>query len=73
MNTSFDRFRIVNTYGAFGSVGKERTEITIFGAYNEGEWLEYTFKCKPGPIDRTPCQISPYHYRLDWLAWFAGF
>ena len=55
MNTSFDRFRIVNTYGAFGSVGKERTEITIFGAYNEGEWLEYTFKCKPGPIDRTPC------------------
>lgn len=31
MNASFDRYRLVNTYGAFGSVGKERTEIAIFG------------------------------------------
>jgi len=38
MNTSFDRFRIVNSYGAFGYVGKERSEITIFGAYNDREW-----------------------------------
>lgn len=27
MNTSFDSFRLVNTYGAFGSVGKERPEL----------------------------------------------
>ncbi len=27
MNTSFEPFRIVNTYGAFGHVTKERTEI----------------------------------------------
>ena len=27
MNTSFEPFRIVNTYGAFGSVTKERTEV----------------------------------------------
>lgn len=31
MNTSFDTFKIVNTYGAFGSVGKERTEIVVKG------------------------------------------
>ena len=29
MNTSFDTFRIVNTYGAFGSVTKERHEIIL--------------------------------------------
>ncbi|CAM9466079.1 unnamed protein product, partial [Choristocarpus tenellus] len=31
------------------------------------------FKCKPGDIDRRPCVITPYHYRLDWLLWFAAF
>ncbi len=75
MNTSFDKFKLVNTYGAFGSVGKERTEIIIKGAYHSDkiEWKEYEFKCKPGNVTRTPCIITPYHYRLDWLAWFAGF
>ena len=36
-------------------------------------WEEYEFKCKPGKITRRPCIISPYHYRLDWLLWFAAF
>ena len=34
---------------------------------------EYEFKCKPGSVTRRPCVISPYHYRLDWLMWFAAF
>ncbi|CAF0703841.1 unnamed protein product [Brachionus calyciflorus] len=79
MNTSFEPFRIVNTYGAFGSVTKERYEV-IFKGTNakyfddpKTEWLEYEFKCKPGDINRRPCFISPYHYRLDWLMWFAAF
>lgn len=37
------------------------------------EWKEYEFKCKPGNVTRRPCVISPYHYRLDWLMWFAAF
>ncbi|RMZ99295.1 Lipase maturation factor 1 [Brachionus plicatilis] len=79
MNTSFEPFRIVNTYGAFGSVTKERYEV-IFKGTNEKnlqsdrvEWFEYEFMCKPGNVNRTPCLISPYHYRLDWLMWFAAF
>ncbi|CEM26377.1 unnamed protein product [Vitrella brassicaformis CCMP3155] len=79
MNTSFDRFRLVNTYGAFGSVTKQRTEV-IFEGTNatrpddpEAVWQEYGFICKPGRVDRRPCIISPYHYRLDWLMWFAAF
>ena len=31
MNTSFDPFELVNTYGAFGSVGRERYEIVLEG------------------------------------------
>ena len=37
------------------------------------QWTEILFKCKPGPLDRTPSLITPYHYRLDWQIWFAGF
>lgn len=36
-------------------------------------WREYEFKCKPGNTSAAPCLISPYHYRLDWLMWFAAF
>ncbi|XP_053197743.1 lipase maturation factor 1 isoform X1 [Scomber japonicus] len=79
MNTSFDPLRIVNTYGAFGSITKERTEVIFQGTLSqdpkdpEAVWEEYQFLCKPGDIYRQPCLISPYHYRLDWLMWFAAF
>uniref|UniRef100_A0A8C5NBR7 Lipase maturation factor n=1 Tax=Gouania willdenowi TaxID=441366 RepID=A0A8C5NBR7_GOUWI len=79
MNTSFDPLRIVNTYGAFGSITKERTEVIFQGTLSpdpkapEAVWEEYQFYCKPGDVYRRPCFISPYHYRLDWLMWFAAF
>ncbi|KAM8798527.1 lipase maturation factor 1 [Eudromia elegans] len=79
MNTSFNPLRIVNTYGAFGSITKERTEVILQGTASEDPhdpaalWEEYEFKCKPGDVRRRPCFISPYHYRLDWLMWFAAF
>ena len=40
---------------------------------NKIKWMEYEFNCKHGKVDRRPCIISPYHYRLDWLMWFAAF
>ncbi|KAJ8283597.1 hypothetical protein COCON_G00024470 [Conger conger] len=79
MNTSFDPLRIVNTYGAFGSITKERTEVVFQGTLSSDPndpaalWEEYEFMCKPGALHRRPCLISPYHYRLDWLMWFAAF
>ena len=80
MNTNFNAFKIVNTYGAFGSITKRRTEIILEGtraddpAEGRGAvWQPFEFKCKPGRVDRTPCLITPYHYRLDWLMWFAAF
>jgi hypothetical protein len=81
MNTSFGSFRLVNTYGAFGTVTKIRHEVILQGTssdilsedINNIKWKEYNFKCKPGDINRKPCVITPYHYRLDWLMWFSAF
>ncbi len=81
MNRSYDRLHIVNTYGAFGSVGRTRHELVIEGTRDplddpftieDADWREYEFKCKPGDPTRRPCVITPYHYRLDWLIWFAA-
>ena len=77
MNGSFDRLHLVNTYGAFGSVGKVRHEVILEGTYDAAlsdatQWIEYEFKCKPGEVTRRPCVVAPYHYRLDWQIWFAA-
>lgn len=74
MNASFDPFKLVNTYGAFGSVSRFRDEVVVEGSDaespGEGDWREYEFKGKPGDPRRMPPQFAPYHLRLDWLMWF---
>ena len=76
MNTSFDPFDLVNTYGAFGSVGKERYNVVFEGAKedfpNEPDWKPYPYKGLPVALDERPPQIAPYHLRLDWQMWFAA-
>jgi hypothetical protein len=77
MNTSFDRLHLVNTYGAFGTVGRQRFEIIFEGTLDaepteSGNWLPYEFKVKPGDPKRRPAIITPYHHRLDWQIWFAA-
>ena len=64
MNTSFDRLSLVNTYGAFGAVGKERDEIIFEGTDDaiitgDTKWKEYEFKAKPGNPDLRPPFIAP--------------
>ena len=68
MNAAFDPYSLVNTYGAFGSVGKQRFEPIVYISYNENvtsldeiEWIELEFPCKPGSIYRRPCFCEPYH------------
>jgi hypothetical protein len=75
MNASFDPFRLVNTYGAFGSVTRTRYEVVVEGTDapmpgQDAEWREYAFNGKPGDPRRMPPQVAPYHLRLDWLMWF---
>jgi len=76
MNTNFDRLALVNTYGAFGSVGATRHELVIEGTRDPSaetlDWRAYELPCKPGALDRRPCLLGPYHLRLDWLIWFSA-
>ena len=77
MNFSFNRFHLVNTYGAFGSVGKERLELVVQGTedltINENTtWQEYEFKAKPTDLKRRLPVIAPYQPRVDWQIWFAA-
>jgi hypothetical protein len=77
MNFSFNPIHLVNTYGAFGSVTRNRREIVIEGTTDDQitqktEWKVYEFKGKPTDPSKMPPQIAPYHCRLDWQMWFAA-
>jgi Lipase maturation factor len=77
MNTSYNQWHLVNSYGAFGHVTKERYDVVI-EATDESEiteathWRPYEFKAAPGDVTRRPPIITPYHYHLDWQIWFSG-
>jgi hypothetical protein len=77
MNTAFNRLDLVNTYGAFGTVGRERDEIIFEGTDDavvtgDTKWKEYEFIAKPGDPERRPAFIAPYQPRIDWQIWFAA-
>ncbi|EWS79709.1 lipase maturation factor family protein [Brachybacterium phenoliresistens] len=75
MNASFNRFHLVNAYGAFGSMTRIRREVIIEGTEAENpreeDWLPFEFRGKPGDVHRRPGQFAPYHLRLDWMMWFV--
>jgi hypothetical protein len=77
MNTSFTRFDLVNTYGAFGSVGRERWNVVFEGTADDrrdpdARWLPYLYRALPVALDRRPVVIAPFQPRLDWQMWFAA-
>jgi hypothetical protein len=76
MNTAYNSLHLVGTYGAFGSITRERYKVIVEGTEDApgpaAKWREYGFKGKPGFTWRAPPQIAPYHLRLDWLMWFAA-
>ncbi|MDB4925999.1 lipase maturation factor family protein [Mucilaginibacter sp.] len=77
MNTSFNPLDIVNTYGAFGSVGQERLNVVFEGTMDEqpddkANWKPYIYKGLPVLLNQRPPQIAPYQLRLDWQMWFAA-
>ena len=65
-------FRIVNGYGLFRVMTKDRREIVIEGSTDGIEWLPYEFKWKPGGVMRAPGWCAPHQPRLDWQMWFAA-
>jgi hypothetical protein len=77
MNTSFNPLDLVNTYGAFGAVGRERFNV-VFEGTNDTEpddrsnWKPYIYRGLPVSLNKRPPQIAPYQPRLDWQMWFAA-
>ncbi|MGI8890560.1 MAG: lipase maturation factor family protein [Chthoniobacterales bacterium] len=65
-------FRLVNGYGLFRVMTKERSEIVVQGSNDAINWKPYEFKWKPGPLDRRPAFVEPHQPRLDWQMWFAA-
>src|SRR5664279_3361706 len=77
MNTSYDPLELVNTYGAFGTVGKERLNVVFEGTMDDdstdnANWQPYIYKGLPVALDKRPPQIAPYQLHLDWQMWFAS-
>jgi predicted DCC family thiol-disulfide oxidoreductase YuxK len=67
-----EAFRIVNDYGLFRVMTKDRREIVIEGSADGIDWLPYEFKWKPGNVKRAPGWCAPHQPRLDWQMWFAA-
>jgi predicted DCC family thiol-disulfide oxidoreductase YuxK len=67
-----EAFRIVNGYGLFRVMTKDRGEIVIEGSADGIDWLPYEFKWKPGDVQRAPGWCAPHQPRLDWQMWFAA-
>jgi predicted DCC family thiol-disulfide oxidoreductase YuxK len=64
--------RIVNGYGLFRVMTKERPEIQVEGSADGIDWLTYDFKWKPDEVNRAPRWCAPHQPRLDWQMWFAA-
>ncbi len=65
-------FRIVNGYGLFRVMTKDRGEIVIEGSADGIDWVPYEFRWKPGDVKRAPRWCAPHQPRLDWQMWFAA-
>jgi hypothetical protein len=75
MNATYNSLHLLGSYGAFGSVTRERHEVIVEGSRDAelrdtSDFREYEFKGKPGAPRRHPRQWAPYHLRLDWQMWF---
>lgn len=65
-------FALVNRYGLFAVMTTTRLEITVEGSNDGQNWQAYTFRYKPGDLNRPPPWIAPFQPRLDWQMWFAA-
>ncbi len=77
MNNSYEPFGLVNTYGAFGSVGKERLNVIFEGTDaafpdDTAVWKPYQYIGLPVDLKQRPPQVGPDQLRLDGSSWFAA-
>ena len=66
-------WKIINHYGTFNRIPKERIEIVIQGSLDAQEWVEYQYLYKPGTnSNQLPTFVSPHISRLEYLLWVAA-
>ena len=63
---------IVNGYGPFAVMTRERREILLEGSNDAIHWLNYEFKYKPGDSNRALSWNIPHQPRMDWQFWLAA-
>ncbi|MGB5306937.1 MAG: lipase maturation factor family protein, partial [Gammaproteobacteria bacterium] len=63
-------YGIGHIYHIFPTMQTERQELQVEGSHDGVDWQAYTFRYKPGPLDRPPQFIVPHQPRLDWMIWF---
>lgn len=77
MNMALNEWNLVNSYGAFGGIRPQRTELVIEGTQDTdlsdgARWREYDVPHKPDGVDDPLTQVAPYQPRLSWQLWFAS-
>jgi lipase maturation factor 1 len=65
-------FSLINNYGPFAVMTKERPEIIVQGSIDGRNWRTYQFKYKPVNPDKKLSWNIPHQPRLDWQMWFAA-
>lgn len=65
-------FLSVNSYGLFRVMTKRRPEIVVQGSADGETWIDYDFRWKPDPLDKTLRWVQPHMPRLDWRLWFEA-
>jgi hypothetical protein len=66
------QFRVVNNYGLFAVMTRQRYEIEFQGTRDGVHWTAYPFRYKPQDPRRAPGIYAPYQPRFDWNLWFAS-
>ena len=65
------RWSLANRYHVFPTVNQQRVELIIEGTMDGRTWLPYSFKYKPGELNKPLYFVIPHHPRLDWMVWFV--
>ncbi len=65
------RWSLANPYHVFPTVNQQRIELIIEGTADGRTWLPYTFKYKPGELNKPLTVVIPHQPRLDWMVWFV--
>jgi len=69
---ALEPLRLVNGYGLFAVMTRQRDEIIVEGSEDGVQWLSYNFRFKPGDPHRPPPFVELLMPRLDWQMWFAA-